>query len=104
MKLFPAIATAAVIGASFIAPNPAEARNGWMKGGCSYGECDYVKVIDASKYPYVVYMLNANQMHKMEGDCHKYRRRFIRENGSKTKWFDAMPGSVGETNMKNVCR
>jgi len=30
MKLFSAISTAAVIGTSFIAPKPAEARNGWV--------------------------------------------------------------------------
>ena len=55
MKLSAFVAAAAVIGASFIAPNPAEARNGWVKVGCGSqsGQCVYVKVIDRSSYPII---------------------------------------------------
>ena len=46
MKLFKAIAASAVIGGSFLIPVPAEARNGWMQGGCNMNDqCYYQKVI-----------------------------------------------------------
>ena len=44
MKLFNAIAAAAVISTSFIAPNPAEARNGWIYDGADgQGRSVYVR-------------------------------------------------------------
>ena len=43
MKLFNAIAAAAVIGTSFISPNPAEARNGWVIVGENNGELYHEK-------------------------------------------------------------
>ena len=44
MKLFTAIASAAVIGASFLVPNPVEARNGWFYAGtANSGTSYYVK-------------------------------------------------------------
>ena len=53
MKLFNAIATAAVIGGSVLIPNPAEARNGWVTAGSYTGTNGqsvyvYVKPVDRS--------------------------------------------------------
>lgn len=52
MKLFHAIAAAAVIGASFFTANPAEARNGWVYVGTDVdGDAHYAKVDSyAGKY------------------------------------------------------
>ena len=49
MKLFSAIAAAAVIGGSFIAASPAEAGNGWIHAGTSVkGDTLYVRPLSRS--------------------------------------------------------
>ena len=97
----------AVIASSFIAVNPVEAqsRNGWYKSGCgNNGECTYVKKIGGS-WPFIKYKSNSpNGMFTKEADCQQWRYRFIRDDGSKSIWHDAMPGSVGEASMEIVCR
>ena len=106
MKLFNAIA-AAVIGTSFIATNPAEARNGWMKSGCSNdGSCYYQKVLSAN-WPYVTYKNNTPYgMWTEVADCQQWRYRETHLNGKSINnaWIDAMPGSIGEVSLINVCR
>lgn len=104
MKLFNAIATAAVIGTSFIAPNPAEARNGWMSAGTTgYPKVTYyVKPLDNSGR-YRRYLGKASHVSgtfNEVADCHLWRTRM--ENSS--EWRDAMPGSVGEAQIEIVCR
>ena len=48
----------AALGASFLASNPADARNGWMKADCnSKGDCNYHKVTSRD-YPFVEYKTN----------------------------------------------
>ena len=69
MKLFNTIAAAAVIGASFIAPNPAEARNGWIKGGCDYDNNCSVKILERSNYPIVNYKYNSRNFWTKEAHC-----------------------------------
>ncbi len=106
MKLFSSIAAAVVIGGSFIAVTPAEARNGWMKDGCTTdGRCNYSKVI-SSNWPYIRYKLNGSSgnMFTKEADCQQWRTRYVNPDGSKTSWDDVMPGSLGEGTIKNVCR
>ena len=104
MKLFPAIAAAAVIGASFIAPNPAEARNGWVKSACHQnGECFYVKVIDRSNYPIVKYLYNGKHSWTKEAHCQKWATRYVNDSGSRDNWVDVMPQSIGEAAIKVAC-
>ena len=97
----------AVITSSFIAVNPAEAqsRNGWYKGGCDReGKCDYVKKIGSS-WPFVKYKINGpHGMFTQEADCQQWRRRFINSDGSKSTWYDIMPGSIAEVGIKILCR
>ena len=106
MKLFNAIATATatVISATFIAAGPTEARNGWVRIGCNHqGECQYAKVLKRN-YPYVVFLNNGREgPFKKEADCGRYKYRFLNDDGSKTGWIPAMPGSIGEDMIRSVC-
>ena len=108
MKLFKAIAAAAVI-STFLyrLPPPTEARNGWMKGGCSNdGSCNYQKVLSAN-WPYVTYKNNTpSDMWTEVADCQQWRHRETHLNGKSinNNWKDAMPDSIGETSLINVCR
>jgi hypothetical protein len=106
MKLFSAIAAAAVIGGSFLIPNPAEARNGWVKVGCGSqsGQCVYVKVIGRNNYPIVKYLYNGKNSHTMEAHCQKWATRFVNDNGTRDNWKDVMPQSLGEAEVETVCR
>jgi len=108
MKLRSYLLGLAVIASSFIAVNPVEAQSrngGWYKVACiGKGECVYVKKIGGS-WPYIKFKNNSpNGMSTEEADCQQWRYRFIRDDGSKSIWHDAMPGSVGEASMEIVCR
>ena len=104
MKLFNAIAAAAVIGASFITANPAEARNGWISAATSResGTTYYVKPLgNSGRYRWFLGKASHVSVTFNEvADCHLWRTRM--ENSS--QWHDAMPGSVGEAQIKIVCR
>ena len=105
MKLFTAIATAAVIGTSFMAANPAEARSGWIRGGCDYdNDCNYVKVLNRSNYSAVKYKFNGKYMWTKVVHCLNWATRFVNDDGSRDPWRDVMPGSVGEAAVEVVCR
>ena len=97
----------AVIASSFIAVNPVEAqsRNGWYKAGCNgKGDCVYVKKIGGS-WPFIKYKINGpHGMHTQEADCQQWRKRYLRDDGTKSKWVDVMPGSIGDSYMEFVCR
>ena len=94
MKLFKAIAAAAVISTSFISAPPAEARHGWMKGGYSNdGNCNYQKVLSAN-WPYVTYKNNTLYgMWTEVADCQQWKHRETDLNGKSinNNWKDAMP-------------
>ena len=107
MKLSAFVAIDAVIGGSFLIPNPAEARNGWMRGGCSNdGRCNYQKVL-SKNWPYMTYQNNTpDGMFTEVADCQQWRYTETHFNGKSIteNWRDAMPGSIGEKSLKNVCR
>ena len=105
MKLFSAIAAAAVIGASFLTPNPAEARNGWLKAACNNNsQCYYIKPIQRN-YPFVTFKSNSpHGGFTEEADCLQYKTRYVNQNGTKDNWRDAMPGSIGEGVIETACR
>ena len=104
MKLFNAIAAAAVIGTSFIAANPAEARNGWVHAG-SYkkgGETItlYVKPIDRSgSIRRVEFYQPSSQFPQWpaKANCKNWS---IDVHG---EVIPVMPGSVNESAMHIVC-
>ena len=104
MKLFNAIATAAVISASLVTASPAEARNGWVRIGCNHkGECEYAKVLKRN-YPFVTFLNQGSSgLFEKEADCGRYKFRFLNDDGSKSGWIPAMPGSIGEDMIRLVC-
>jgi hypothetical protein len=107
MKLSAFVAIAAVIGGSFLIPNPAEARNGWVRGGCDNdGQCSYQKIIKKD-WPFVTYKDNSpNAMWTKVADCQQWRFRVTHIDGRPFNkgWHEVMPGSIGETSLQNVCR
>ena len=107
MKLFTLIASAAVIGASFLVPHPVEARNDLMKGGCDTdGTCVYQKVISKNCL-YVVFKGDMPiKIIAKVGDCQQWRSKITSINADSIpeEWDDAIPGSIAEAALRNVCR
>ncbi len=101
MKLFNAIAAAAVIGASFIAANPAEARNGWVQTGSANGVDHYSK-FDNRKGNYVSIISNdsSHGMYRMTFNCRTWDYT-IRSDGS--GWRPIMPGSIADIKARTFC-
>ena len=103
MKLLKSIAAVAVLGTSFITANPAEARNGWLKVGTSTnGNTYYVKPVEYSgRYrKFLGKSSHTNSTFKNVADCSGWRWRFEEDRA----WEDVMPGSLGEDQIKLVCR
>ncbi len=103
MKLSAFVAIAAVIGGSFLIPNPAEARNGWIRAAdTSDGTTFYVKPVKRNG-PYVHYLQRSSN-HQFEyeniADCSAWRWR----NAEKDEWIPVLPDSIGETVITRVCR
>ena len=105
MKLSVLVALAFSIGASAITANLSLANEGWMKGGCGVdGRCNFQKVT-SKNWPYVVYTLSGTEgMFTKQADCRKLGTRYVNDDGSKTEWRYPMTGTVGETDILNVCR
>ena len=103
MKLFNAIAAAAVIGASFIAAHPAEARNGWVYVTTDHRNVTtYIKPLQFSGQ-YRKYVYQATNMPgtlTYVADCQGWRVRVA----NKSEWRDILPRSVGNTELNIVCR
>ena len=78
-----------------------------MKGGCpNDGSCNYQKVLSAN-WPYVTYKNNTpSGMWTEVADCQQWRYRETHLNGKSINntWKDAMPDSIGEMSLINVCR
>ena len=106
MKLFNAIAAAAVIAASFVTANPAEARNGWVTAAESTDAVTtHIKKVDFSGRVRKFYMNNVGPGARgvpflAEADCSGWT---MRPSGV-DQWIDVMPGSVNEESMKIICR
>ena len=98
---------AAALGASFLAANPADARNGWMKADCnSKGDCSYHKVTSRG-YPFVEYKTNGQHFNSASmADCQQWRVKAtsIRGKAYQEGWQEVMPGSIGEAEVEMVCR
>ena len=105
MKLFNAIAGAAVIGTSLITANPVEARNGWVYVG--KGEREGVT-------HYIKYRWHEGPLARFEwrtantaspwhdsvlADCTSWSYKTYRSNG----WSDALPGTMGDAALEVVC-
>jgi hypothetical protein len=100
MKLFNAIAAAAVIGSSLIVTAPAEAGNGWIDAGTSTkGDTMYVRPLSRNGN-LVTYEENFNGSNgKFIANCPAWQ--YKRLNGN--KWHDVMPNSIGAAAHRTVC-
>ena len=97
MKLFNAIAAAAILGASLITANPAEARNGWMFMGHSDGHPVYWR---SRGYRGNICQVEINFQGKYTQwfNCNSWQYAF------KDKvWKDLMPESAAEYRANQVC-
>lgn len=100
MKLFSAIAAAAVVAASFVAASPAEAGNGWIHAGTSVkGESIYVRPLSRNGN-FVTYeeTLLGNKSRYI-ANCPAWQYKSL--NGS--QWQDVMPNSIGASAHRAVC-
>ena len=101
MKLFTSIAAAAaVIGASFIAAHPAEARNGWVFITNQDGATNYMRYVGRSGN--IVTIQNkwsdSAQVTTWRYNCNSWMKQ--QAGGS---WKPIYPGSVAETKALKVC-
>ncbi len=115
MKLFSSIAAAAVIGASFVVPNPVEAKNGWIRAGCSSSGCLYYRVLSRSGNVVTVEFQSTfpTKLEKplashTQIDCSGWRERHRFKDADSgwsdwQKWGDILPGTVGDEGAKQVC-
>ena len=101
MKFFNAIAASAIIGYSFLAVNPAEARNGWVKvgTGTSARETLYIRPTGCRGS---ICMGQAQwsdgAMYAREINCVTWYARSAGRN-----WQPIMPGSMAEGEANIVC-
>ena len=101
MKLFNAIAAAAVISTSFIAANPAEARNGWIyQGQTRDGNAVYYrpKGCNGAICNYEDFHSNWEKPIANKVDCNRWQ--IIDSRGR----YDIMPRSNGEAKAEQMCR
>ena len=104
MKLFNAIAAAAVIGASLISATPAEARNGWVYVGEDVdGDAHYAKVDSyAGKYVNLQVAVQPRMTpYPMTIDCRKWSKTFRSDGGG---WSPIYPGTMAAKNANTFCR
>ena len=118
MKLFSSIAAAVVIGASFIVPNPAEAKNGWIEAGCGSNNegsgCHYYRVLSRSGN---VVTVEEETTIPWKGkkplaiheqiDCSGWRSRprfkFDGRWSGWQEWNDILPGTLADGGARKVC-
>jgi len=93
------VATAAVMGASFVAPNHGEAGNGWIHAGTSVkGDSLYVRPLSRNG-DFVTYeeQLSGSKQ-KFIANCPTWQYKSF---GS-SKWKDVMPQSIGVAAHRTV--
>ena len=108
MKLFSAIAAAAVIGASFIAPNPSEAKNGWvyLGRGDRTGITHYVKRTGYQGGLVKFQWRTANDSSPFNdphlAECNAWSTKDLSIKSS--SWEEALPGTMADAALLAVCR
>ena len=102
MKLFNAIAAAAVIGTSLITATPAEARNGWIYAAQGSENSHYIKKL-GYQGPFVKFQWKATGKGGWDyihlADCNGWKERDI----NYTSWKEALPGTVADSVLEAVC-
>ena len=102
MKLFNAIAAAALLGAPFLTAAPAEAGNGWIHAGTAVdGDAIYVRPLsrNGNFVTYEETMSGSSGKYKYIANCPAWQYKSL--NG--TRWQDVMPNSIGAAAHRTVC-
>lgn len=113
MKLFAAIASTAVIGSSFLAPNSASAQSKWTNHGQSKNYILYIN--DSSikrRGEFVRYQSKSynkstkeTRVSYREANCSIWKLRFqYTDDGSWSKWENITQGTGGDGEMHYVCK
>ena len=101
MKLSAFVAIAAVIGGSFLIPNPAEARNGWVEAGTmNDGRTSYVKKISCNG-SICKGLEKFGTTELVMADCSNWRYKYP---NLTNQWKDVMPGSIADRVQNILCR
>ena len=102
MKLSTFVAIAAVIGGSFLIPNPAEARNGWIQTGVSNTGVSHYSKLENRQGHYVSILSNDSNsgMYRMTFNCRTWDFT-LRNDGN--GWRPIMPGSIADTKARTFC-
>ena len=106
MKLFTAIASAAVIGASFLVPNSVEARDGWLNAGTSNeGVSHYIKPSGCSNgiCSFTTAYSHVNWTSQEQVNCNSWLIR-VTVGTEVGDWQPVYPGSMAEAKAELVCR
>ena len=100
MKLFNAIAAAAVISGSFITTAPVKAGNGWIDAGVSTkGDVIYVRPLSRNGN-YVTYEETfKGDKGRFIANCSAWQYKSL----SGGVWRDVMPNSIGAAAHRTVC-
>ena len=103
MILLTAVASAAVISASFLIPNSVEARNGWIFSHQSEktGSVYYKPTGCKDKICNAMVKVGGQEPFTWAVNCNSWQQYTIYPERA---WADLMPGSHGETWAKSVCR
>ena len=108
MKLFKAIAAAAVISTSLSTATPAEARNGWRHADTdNKGNTLYVKPIGCSGNICTAQFSRTNGKDSTdEINCSSWHYRIINLGGQRVggTWSPIMPESIYESGAEIACR
>ena len=106
MKLFTAIASAAVISGSSFISNPVEGRNGWLNAGTSYeGVTHYIKPSGCSDG---ICSFTTKYSHKdwttyEQVNCNSWLIK-VKVGTEVGDWKPVYPGSMAEAKAELVCR
>ena len=111
MKLFNAIAAAAVIGHSFIAANPAKAREGWVyMGKGTNGGKIWIKPASSGGYRGYYYdsrlTRKSGQPSYYQVNCDNWTERFRYSDGDESGylgWTPVMADSIGGEILRHLC-
>ena len=106
MKLFSAIATAAVIGGSFLITVPAEARGWRQMGETTNGDFFYVKDVQCAgpicEFDFQLEAKNFGKI-KQQLNCNNWTLRVYLD-GSWGKWYSMSPSSMQSVVGEKICR
>ena len=82
---------------------PAQARTmtRWVDISCDQDGCESVKLVSPV---FFLHRSSDGDLWTVEADCDRGRTRAIFNDGTKARWFEVPPGSVGEGMLEQVCR